>query len=111
MSLSTHVLDTDSGQPVSGLRVQVQRVGYDEVTEVTEVTEVASAVTDDDGRVRELLGAEWGPGRWRVVFDVAGVRADAFFPVITVEVQVPDTSHYHAAVLLGRYAYTTYRGS
>jgi len=103
VSLSTHVLDTDSGQPVSGL--QVQRVGYDEVTEV------ASAVTDDDGRVRELLGAEWGPGRWRVVFDVAGVRADAFFPVITVEVQVPDTSHYHAAVLLGRYAYTTYRGS
>ncbi len=105
MSLSTHVLDTDSGRPVSGLRVQVQRVGSDAVTEV------ASAVTDDDGRVRELLGAEWGPGRWRVVFDVAGVRADAFFPVITVEVQVPDTSHYHAAVLLGRYAYTTYRGS
>lgn len=105
MSLSTHVLDTDSGRPVSGLRVRVQRVGSDAVTEV------ASAVTDDDGRVRELLGAEWGPGRWRVVFDVAGVRADAFFPLITVEVQVPDTSHYHAAVLLGRYAYTTYRGS
>ena len=107
MNLSTHVLDTDSGRPVAGLGVRVLKAGGDGFAEV------AAAVTDDDGRVRELLGDEsWGAGRWRVVFDVAGLLGPAaFFPTVTLEVAVPDASHYHAALLLGRYAYTTYRGS
>ena len=107
MSLSTHVLDTDSGRPVAGLGVRVRRLVGDSFAEV------AAAVTDDDGRVRELLGdGSWGAGRWQVVFDVAGLRGPAaFFPAVTLEVAVTDADHYHAALLLGRYAYTTYRGS
>lgn len=107
MSLSTHVLDTDSGRPVAGLGVRVLRRGTGGFVEVT------AAVTDEDGRVRELLGGGlWGAGRWQVVFDVAGLRgSDAFFPAVTLEVAVADASHFHAALLLGRYAYTTYRGS
>lgn len=107
MSLSTHVLDTDSGRPVAGLGVRVLR--WDGGVFV----EIASAVTDDDGRVRELLAdGVWGAGRWQVVFDVVGVHGDdAFFPAVTLEVAVRDASRYHAALLLGRYAYTTYRGS
>lgn len=107
MSLSTHVLDTDSGRPVAGLGVQVLR------REGDGFVEVAAAVTDDDGRVRELLDADtWGAGRWQVRFDVAGLRgAEAFFPTVTLEVAVTDAGHYHAALLLGRFAYTTYRGS
>ena len=106
MSLSTHVLDTGSGRPVAGLPVQVLRLQGDWV-------ELARAVTNDDGRVRELLDAQrWGAGRWRVVFDVAAVHGpDAFFPSVTVEVAVGDGTHYHCALLLSRYAYTTYRGS
>lgn len=107
MSLSTHVLDTDSGRPVAGLGVRVLRWGEGRFVEV------AVAVTDEDGRVRELLGdGLWGAGRWQVVFDIAGLRgSDAFFPAVTLEVAVPDAGGYHAALLLGRFAYTTYRGS
>lgn len=107
MTLSTHVLDTGSGRPVAGLPVQVLR--HDDGA----WTAVATATTDRDGRVGDLLDAgQWGAGRWRIVFDVVAVQGPgAFFPSVTLEVAVPDAAHYHAALLLSRYAYTTYRGS
>ena len=60
MSLSTHVLDTERGRPAAGVRVEL----YDE-----DGTLVADAVTDNDGRIREL--ADTTPGTYRIVFHPA----------------------------------------
>jgi 5-hydroxyisourate hydrolase len=100
VTLSTHVLDTARGEPAAGVRVTLSKDG---------VT-VSEAVTDADGRVRDL-----GPvdgGRYRLVFDTAAyLGADAFFPSVTVEFTVTDDRHYHVPLLLSPFGYSTYRGS
>ncbi len=101
MTLSTHVLDTARGEPVAGVPVRLERDG----------TTVAEAVTDADGRVRDL-----GPvtvGRYRLVFDTAAhLGAGAFFPSVSVEFAVADAGrHYHVPLLLSPFGYSTYRGS
>jgi 5-hydroxyisourate hydrolase-like protein (transthyretin family) len=55
-TLSTHVLDTEQGRPVEGVRVELycgQKL-------------VAGAETEGDGRIAEL--AEVEAGRYRLVF-------------------------------------------
>ena len=56
MTLSTHVLDTERGEPAAGVRV--------ELWQETEL--VGSGDTDEDGRIRSLADA--GPGSYRIVF-------------------------------------------
>ena len=100
MTLSTHVLDTARGEPAAGVNVRLERDG----------TTVVEAVTDADGRVRDL-----GPvsaGRYRLVFDTgAYLGPDAFFPAVTVEFTVTGDRHYHVPLLLSPFGYSTYRGS
>ena len=102
--LSTHVLDLDRGRPAAGVAVRLDRDGRT----------LASGRTDDDGRLREWVPAGgWGPGDYRLVFDVAGhLGADTFFPEITVAFRVTaPEQHHHVPLLLNRHGYTTYRGS
>ena len=109
MTLSTHILDVETGRPVPGVPVQVARLdaGGDRWLPI------GSAVTGPDGRAADLVPpAGWAPGRWRLVFDTAAVHgAEAFWPRITVELAVADTGHHHVPLLLARHGYTTYRGS
>ena len=79
---------------------------------------VASATTDADGRAAELLsrGAALPQGTYRLWFDTAEYfRAQAvetFYPHVEIVFIVKDaTQHYHVALLLAPYSYTTYRGS
>ena len=100
MSLSTHVLDTARGEPAAGVRIWLERDG----------ATMHEAVTDADGRVRDLGPIE--PGRYRLVFDTAAYLGDdAFFPSVTVEFTVTDDRHYHVPLLLSPFGYSTYRGS
>ena len=102
MSLSTHVLDAVSGRPAAGVPVRLEHGG----------TVVARAVTDDDGRVRELGGLE--AGTYRLVFDTGAYFAGtpAFYPEVVVTFAVTDTAaHHHVPLLLSPFAYSTYRGS
>jgi hydroxyisourate hydrolase len=103
MSLSTHVLDTERGEPAAGVPVLLERrVGAAWVT-------VASGVTDGDGRLRDFVPAgQWGAGRYRLTFTTAGV----FFPEVSVvfEVAAPQR-HHHVPLLVSAYGYTTYKGS
>jgi 5-hydroxyisourate hydrolase len=42
----------------------------------------------------------------------AAAERETFYPEVTVSFAVdPDQSHYHVALLLSPFAYTTYRGS
>jgi 5-hydroxyisourate hydrolase len=92
--ISTHVLDTATGRPAEGVRVELYR--NDEL--------VASTETDADGRVREL--ADVGPGIYRLVFH----PPSPFFRRVELELELGD-GDYHVPLLVSPYACATYRGS
>jgi 5-hydroxyisourate hydrolase len=73
--------------------------------------EIAGGVTDDNGRIAQLLsGDALSVGSFRLTFFIEA--EDSFYPKITVQFRVRDAkSHYHVPLLLSPYGYTTYRGS
>ncbi len=128
-AITTHVLDTALGRPAHGVPVRLEHAGPAEQpgtpqnawgaenagsTDGPQV--LGEAVTDADGRVRELGPDTITAGTYRLVFGTASYfRATgqpAFFPeaVLTFTVQDP-SQHYHVPLLLSPFAYSTYRGS
>lgn len=110
MSLSTHVLDSVTGRPCVGIRVNLDHVvggawtGY------------GRAVTDAEGRVRDWGNrAGLGPGRCRLTFDIGRYfkrhGIESLYPEIIVHVVHPGgQGHLHLPLLLAPNSYTTYRG-
>ncbi|HEV2249963.1 MAG TPA: hydroxyisourate hydrolase [Candidatus Limnocylindria bacterium] len=94
-SLSTHVLDTAIGRPVSGIRVSLYRG--------TEL--VARGDTDADGRIA-ALGHDLAAGTYRLLFAVKG----PFFEEVALQLRLED-GHYHVPLLVTPYGCVTYRGS
>jgi 5-hydroxyisourate hydrolase len=97
--ISTHVLDTEHGEPGTGIKVGLFR-GKDLIS---------LQETDEDGRIRDLSGGPLpGPGEYRLVF-----YADSgFFEKIEVTIGVPDPDeHLHVPLLLSPYSCVIYRGS
>jgi 5-hydroxyisourate hydrolase len=92
--ISTHVLDTATGRPAAGVRVELYR--GDEL--------VASAETDGDGRIRELANVE--AGTYRLVFH----PPSPFFRRVELELAL-EGGDYHVPLLVSPYACATYRGS
>jgi 5-hydroxyisourate hydrolase len=109
-TLSTHVLDAASGQPAAGVQVALDRRdggGWQPLGE---------AVTDDDGRARDLAPDGLGAGVHRLVFATgayfAATGQTGFYPEVSVVFEVTDTGrHYHVPLLLSPFAFSTYRGS
>ena len=98
--ISTHVLDTERGEPARGVRVELHR-GNDLV---------GSAETDEDGRIRDLSGGQTlGPGPYRLVFSGPPSR---FFSRVELEIQIEDAERdYHVPLLISSYSCASYRGS
>ena len=92
--ISTHVLDTASGRPAEGVRVELYR--GDEL--------LAARETDADGRIRELADVE--PGVYRLVFH----PPSPFFLRVELEIDLGE-GHYHVPLLVSPYACASYRGS
>ncbi|MEX1172597.1 MAG: hydroxyisourate hydrolase [Chloroflexota bacterium] len=106
-TISTHVLDTERGVPASGVRVTLYRVDVGEGRPVR----MTQALTDGDGRVRDLLERPLQAGDYRLEFDIAH-EDGSFFTKVAVEVRITDTERsYHIPLLLAPYQMTTYRGS
>ena len=105
-TISTHVLDTERGQPATGVRVALYRLDVG-----TAPIRMTQALTDGDGRVRDLLERPLTAGDYRLEFDVAHEDA-SFFTKIAVDLRITDTGRsYHVPLLLAPYSMTTYRGS
>ncbi|MFP5342604.1 MAG: hydroxyisourate hydrolase [Candidatus Limnocylindria bacterium] len=106
-TISTHVLDTERGVPAAGVRVTLSRLGVGSDGPIR----MTQALTDGDGRVRDLLERPLVAGVYRLEFDVA--HADgSFFRRIAVDLEIADVGRsYHVPLLLAPYAMTTYRGS
>lgn len=105
-TISTHVLDTGRGAPATGIRVTLWRLGVGDGP-----IRMTQALTDGDGRVRDLLERPLVAGDYRLEFDV-GQDDDAFFRRLAIDVTITDTTRsHHVPLLLAPYSMTTYRGT
>ena len=111
-TISTHVLDTETGQPAAGVHVSLYKLGEDE-----RPIRLTQALTDSDGRVRDLLERPMSPGVYRLEFNLSGPRgagADEarFFRRMTLDLRIDDVSRsYHVPLLLAPFSVMSYRGS
>jgi 5-hydroxyisourate hydrolase len=97
VTLSTHILDTEAGEPAAGLRVGLYR-GKDLIS---------LQETNEDGRIANLFEAPFEPGEYRLVFYVGG----GFFERVELVLALVEDRHYHVPLLVSPYQCTTYRGS
>ena len=101
-TISTHVLDTSTGEPAPGMEVHLSRWEDDGWVRVGE------GLTDEDGR--HVFG-ETVPGRHRIGFET-GVAGNPLYPFVHVVFEVEEgRPRYHVPLLLSPYGYSTYRGS
>ena len=110
-TISTHVLDTERGAPAAGVRVKLYRLDVG-----TAPIRMTQALTDDDGRVHDLLGRPLTAGDYRLEFDVSRRGDDeagvGFFTRMSVDLSIADIGRsYHVPLLLAPFSMTTYRGS
>ena len=105
-TISTHVLDTERGAPASGVHVTLYRLDL-----AAGPLRMTQALTDGDGRIRDLLDRPLQAGDYRLEFDI--VHEDgSFFSKVAVDLHVTDTNRsYHVPLLLAPFAMTIYRGS
>jgi 5-hydroxyisourate hydrolase len=111
--ITTHVLDTSTGKPASGVPVVLELK-----TNTTGWQMIGEAVTDTDGRIKDFGVADDGlnPGHYRLTFETGQYchmrEVECFFPQVTIAFVVNDTElHYHVPLLLSPFGYSTYRGS
>lgn len=105
-TISTHVLDTEHGTPAEGVRVTLYRLDVGAAP-----IRMTQALTDSDGRVRDLLERPLTEGEYRLEFDIGG-EGESFFRRLAVDLAITDVGRsYHVPLLLAPYSMTTYRGS
>lgn len=109
--ITTHILDTSLGRPAKGIKINLEeRSG-------TEWKILGSGVTNDDGRIGDLLAndVKLKHGIYRMTFEVKPYfdkqNVISFYPSVTVEFEVTEDRHYHVPLLLNPFGYSTYRGS
>ncbi|MCB1884160.1 MAG: hydroxyisourate hydrolase [Geminicoccaceae bacterium] len=115
--LTTHVLDTASGAPAEGLKIELFR------RDGSGPALLKTVRTNGDGRVDGPLleGGEMAAGAYELVFHVGAYYAAGpgtavadppFLDEVPIRFGVSDPgAHYHVPLLLAPFGYTTYRGS
>lgn len=112
--LTTHVLDTASGRPAEGLRLDLFRL------ESAARTHLGTFRTNADGRCDAplLAGAALEAGEYEIVFAVGewrtaqGQAGAGFYEAVPIRFRVADhAGHYHVPLILAPFGYSTYRGS
>ena len=108
-TISTHVLDTERGAPAAGVRVTLYRLDVGAAP-----IRMTQALTDSDGRVRDLLERPLVAGEYRLEFELGGPdeAEPLFFRRLAVDLSVADIGRsYHVPLLIAPFSMTTYRGS
>lgn len=108
-SLSTHVLNTVSGQPAQKVRLRL--LGHEGV--------LFEGRTNEDGRCPELKSLSLEAGRYVLEFYVAdyfrqqnvALSEPPFLEIVPVHFGLEAGTHVHVPLLVAPYSYSTYRGS
>ncbi|HZE81160.1 MAG TPA: hydroxyisourate hydrolase [Candidatus Polarisedimenticolia bacterium] len=106
--ITTHVLDTVTGEPAPGIPVLLEFRGDSSPSP----TVVGRGKTDMEGRICHLVKEDHAlePGVYCLRFDTSAVSP--FFPEISVVFRIAAAQqHYHVPLLLSRFGYSTYRGN
>lgn len=107
--ITTHVLDTASGRPGAGMKIEVS------VLEGQGWKHLKTVTANQDGRTDEPLleGDKLRPGTYQLLFHVGEYfKQKNFLDVVPVRFGIADASaQYHVPLLCSPWGYTTYRGS
>lgn len=104
-TISTHVLDTGTGRPAAGVRVTLYRVADD-----GRPLRLTQALTDDDGRIGDLLDRPLAAGTYRL--EVTLAERAGFFERAAIDFRVDGVERsVHVPVLVSPFSLTTYRGT
>jgi len=108
--ITTHVLDTSVGKPGRGIKIALFGTGEDSGC-------IATGITNADGRIPDLLprGRVLKNGLYKMIFRVGDYykskQIDSFYPVVEIQFELSDHTHYHIPLLISPFGYSTYRGS
>jgi 2-oxo-4-hydroxy-4-carboxy-5-ureidoimidazoline decarboxylase len=114
--LSSHVLDTMNGKPGASIGLELYELGASASARAL----IAKATTNADGRTDQPLisGGPLRMGTYELQFLVGGYfdrRATTdppYLDVVPIRFSIAEPeSHYHVALLVTPWSYTTYRGS
>ena len=106
--ITTHVLDTASGRPASGIPVLLEK------EQSGSWIEQGRGSTDSDGRIADLLPKNYSlaPGVFRITFELSDYfvkqARKSFYPHAAITFVVEDPAqHYHVPLLLSGFGYST----
>lgn len=109
--ITTHALDTSRGTPAGGMLIALKNFRKDSWKPLS------LGITNSDGRIPDVLppGKKLRPGNYTMLFYTGQYFSDTgqqgFYPEVSIQFSVTDTSHYHIPLLINPFGYTTYRGS
>ena len=112
--LTTHCLDTFSGKPAKGVKVEVYYISGKK-------EKLNSTILNDNGRTDKPLleGAKFKEGQYELVFfigdyfkNITNLPNIPFLNEVVIRfgISKPD-EHYHVPLLVSPWSYSTYRGS
>ena len=104
--ITTQVLDSATGRPAARVPVEL-----DVFITGHGWRQIGQGLTNNDGRVADF-GETSAAGIYRLSYDVAAYSPDAFFPSITIAIDVRDPAERcHMVLALSPFSYSVYRGS
>ena len=110
--ITTHALDTSLGRPAQGLTITLSQRDDQGAW-----MRLASGVTNEDGRITDLLEAgSLQAGIYQMRFETGAYHTalgvKGFYPEASIVFEVKDAGqHYHIPLLISPFGYSTYRGS
>ena len=112
--LTTHCLDTFSGKPAKGVKVDVYFVSGNKI-------KLNSIKLNNEGRADKPLveGNNFKKGQYELVFfvgdyfkDVPNLPTIPFLNEVVIKFGISNPNeHYHVPLLVSPWSYSTYRGS
>ncbi|EKA1084343.1 hydroxyisourate hydrolase [Campylobacter coli] len=113
--LSTHILDINSGQPASNVKVELYNLDQNR-----QWVKISEKFTKKNSRIADFLPYEKTENRSFGVYKLKfytkdyyiSHKVDSFYPFVEVSFELlKDQKHYHIPITLSPFGYSTYRGS
>lgn len=112
VGLTTHVLDTSSGEPAGGIRLELHYING------KKFELIGGMSCEGNGRTKDpvISAVDMTAGIYRLRFFTKEYFAkhgkQCFYPYCDITFEITDTDqHYHVPLLLSPFGFSSYRGS